>query len=47
MRKLNSCAFHRNALRVSDEKKRDFHRKIALKKEMRLVFGERLPQGES
>lgn len=39
VRKLNSCAFHKNVLRASDEKKRDFHRKIALKKEMRLVFG--------
>lgn len=47
VRKLNSCALHRNLLRASDEKKRDFHWKIVLKKEMCLVFGERLPQGDS
>lgn len=46
VRKLNSYALHRNLLRASDKKKRDFHWKIVLKKEMRLVFGERLPQGE-
>lgn len=32
VQKLNSCAFHRNLLEVSDEKKRDFHWEIALKK---------------